>query len=383
MPAYDEYPISVYREGMIKIDDFVTHNQICIQHSCFGFRTIEIDLQANVDGADNLVPPNYIAVTTPTGTWGGVIYSTNYVDSIRGGARTKTLSVLACSPVGFFKKRYVKDRNQPGYVETQYYKISGTQEFVIKHFVNLCMSGDRKFPDFVVAKNLNRGDDVEYITQFESLYQIVDTIINQSNDLFYDVDFDETDGFTFDLKLGNDLSDTIYLASEQGIFSEFIRNINFLEGTNHPMVLTDYYSAFGQKGTRLLEKTSTATGYNLLETVLGVNIRYNYAETLGAALGRAVPYIDAYNRENPATAYNSVVNTDRQKYIFNQDFYLGDTIGIYYDAEDISVNTTAVVAGATEVVSNGSVYTIGYQWEQIPKGLSFENMKKQIERSMR
>ena len=394
MQVYEEYPISVYSAGMIKIDDFLTYSSISITHSYRGLRTIEIKMQANVDGADNLTPPNYVAITTPSGTWGGVIYERSYSDSVDKNGRNKVLIIRACSPVGYFKKRYILESQAGLYSTSPFYKVSGTQEYVIKRFIEVVLSGAYTFPDFTIAPNLDRGKTLDFSSTYESLYSILQTVSNMSSTLSYDTQFSETDGFVFDMLSPSDLSDTVYFSSNQGVFQEFSHVTNFIEATNNAMLLTTFYlRVMGvypaypttHEVKRVIQPEVTKDGYNLLSTILGIKQLYQYGTSEANIESLAAPYLNAYMEENKTDSYTAVLNADRQKFFFNKDFYLGDVVSLYYDDVDEHVDAQLRVIGAVETINQQHVYDIGFQFDREPGGLgmSLAHMKQQLERNMR
>jgi hypothetical protein len=375
MPTYNTYPISVYTEGMVKVDDLVAYTNVTISHVWKGYRTISLDMQTNVDGSEHLVPPNYIAVTTPTGTYGGVIYHRHFTDKQGSAGRTQTMRVEACSPVGFFQKRYIltySESDAGG--RNRKFVLSGRMETVAKQFIGLCTGGDYYLPDFRVAPDYQRGDKITYQSSYESLFTIITNLFNANSLLSYDVTFTETDGFTFDVVAARDLSGKVIMASEQNVFSSFEHEVDFLNSSNDtPMIV---------KGEAFyLQPNVTARGYHRHTEIIKANVDPGY---LGAA-GLVYSLQNAYVMENHADRYHGVLRSDTQKYFFNTDYQLGDIINIYYRIGSEDINVQKRVYAVTETIDKEQGYRISITLDAAHHGIlrTFVHIKDQIERNMR
>ena len=232
------------------------------------FKVGEFELRINVNKnhTDKLTINNLIILGDQSNKVGIIMHKENTFDE--NGEVTDTLLIKGCTLKGLCSRRNIVPP-----VNQAYESFTGSQEAIIKHFVdkNIVNPYDtsRKIDNVIIATNKNRGKQDKWRSRYELLSDKLIEIGEHSN-LGWDITLDYNNNkFVFDVIEGKNLTADQELLPPV-IFSVDFNNITnryFVESIiNHSNVA--YAGGQGDEQNRLIQQIGNAKGFERIETFL-------------------------------------------------------------------------------------------------------------------
>ncbi len=318
------------------------------------YSTGEFELHININKANTgaLQNGNLIMLGKDEKRVGIVRHRENEIDE--NGDSTDTLTIKGPTLKGVCGQRIIV----PATDGDGYDSYSGSQEAIMKHFVNAhCVNpidADRKIPHLVIAADQGRGASDQWRFRFDNLAEALEQV-GQYAKLGWDVTLDlSNEQMVFDVMQGRNLTagqDTLPPVIFSTEFSD-IKTPHFIQSWLNAATV-GYAGGAGEDANRLIQSVGSASGLDRMETFLDCSDAANAAELISKGTQKLA-------ESAPAKAFEFSVVHDHP-FVYGTDYDLGDTVttrskkwGLTMDAQITEVKEIYEAGGNSMEVTFGT-----------------------------
>ena len=297
------------------------------------YSTGEFELHININKANTgaLQNENLIMLGKDVTRVGIIRHRENEIDE--NGDSTDTLIIKGPTLKGVCGQRIIVPATSGG----GYDSYSGSQEAIMKHFVNAhCVNPtdtNRKIKNLVIATDQGRGISDQWRFRFDNLADALEQV-GQYSKLGWDVTLDlEHSQWIFDVIKGRNLTasqDTLPPVIFATEFSD-IKTPHFIQSWLNAATV-GYAGGQGDETNRLIQSVGNASGLDRMETFLDCSDAADAAELISKGTQKLA-------ESAPTKTFEFSIIHDRP-FVYGTDYDIGDTVtarskkwGITMDAQ--------------------------------------------------